>query len=60
MSGKQFLRKEPKVIPLGAHFEIERLQAALRKILFECDTIEAAARVAREALPATDGGSEHG
>jgi len=49
---------KPKVIPLGAQSDIERLQAALRKILFECDTIEAAAAVAREALPATEPGGK--
>lgn len=45
---------KPKVIPLSAQSEAERLQAALRKILFECDTIEAAAAVAREALPVAE------
>jgi len=33
---------------------IRELEAAPRKILFECDTIEAAARVARLALPPPD------
>jgi len=49
---------KPKVIPLGAQSETERLQAALRKILFECDTIEAAVAVAREALPAAEPGAK--
>lgn len=42
---------KPTVIPLSAQSTETRSQAALRKILFECDTIEAAAAVAREALP---------
>jgi hypothetical protein len=34
-----------------AEARIAQLEAALRKVLFECSTIEDAARIAREALP---------
>jgi hypothetical protein len=39
---------------------VASLEAALRKILFECDTIEAAAREARVALATQDREGEHG